>query len=148
MCNVSYFTSLLSFCACQETPHYPVHWIVQADNFDGYKACSRRFNNPCKFALCDKGRCRTSSYVAAGAGLSVTGEFGQEVEVDLTKLAPGDTNGMVEVLYQVNLPYRRDAVGKRNLVVLKKYRFNFRDFVYNCKYFCKDSVSIIYMHNL
>ena len=62
------------------------------------------------------------------------GEFGQVVEVNLAKLAPGDTNGMVEVQYRVNLPYREDANGERNLVILKKYRFNFRDFVCNCKY--------------
>lgn len=132
-CNVPFL--ILSPLVCmQETLHYPVYWIVEAEGYDDYQACSRQLNVPCIFAWCEKSGCRTSRYIADSAGLNVSGEFGQVVEVDLTKLAPGDTNGMVEVQYQVNLPYRKYAEGKRNLVVLKKYRFNFRDFVYNCKY--------------
>lgn len=73
--------------------------------------------------------------MARGAGLSVSGGFGQVVEVDLTKLVPGGSNGMVELQYHVNLPYRQNAEGKmRNIVILKKYRFNFRNFVPNSKY--------------
>ena len=64
----------------------------------------------------------------------MSGEFGQVVEVNLTKLVPGDSNGIVELQYHANLPYRRNVEGRRKVVMLKKYRFNFRGFVSNGKY--------------
>ena len=56
------------------------------------------------------------------------------VEVNLTKLVPGDSNGIVELQYHANLPYRRNVEGRRSDVMLKKYRFNFQGFVPNGKY--------------
>ena len=78
--------------------------------------------------------CNASGHIAHGAGLRVSGEFGQVVEVNLTKLVPGNSNGIVELQYHANLPYRQNVEGERNIVVLKKYRFNFRGFVPNGKY--------------
>ena len=123
------FSSSHLFCACQETPGYPIRWIVEADDYT-YQYCGRR-GVPCTIVQCLNKHCQVSGYIARGAGLSVSGAFGQVVEVNLTKLVPGGSNGIVELQYHVNLPYRQNVEGRRNNVILKKYRFNFRNFVQN-----------------
>ena len=111
---------------------------MEAPGYDNiYTGCSRALRTPCVIAKCDKGRCNASGYIARGAGLSVSGRFGQVVEVDLNRLDPGSGNSIVELRYHVNLPYRRNAHGSRNMVMLKKYRFNFRDFLPSGKYWQK-----------
>ena len=103
---------------------------MDAPGYDNiYTGCSRALGVPCVIAKCDNEGCSAGGHIAHGAGLSVSRRFGQVVEVDLTKLAPGYHNGMVELQYHVNLPYRRNAEGSRNIVMLKKYQFNFRDFL-------------------
>lgn len=76
-------------------------------------------------AQCLNNHCKASRYVACGAGLCVSREFGQVVKVNLSNLVPGGSNGMVELQYHVNLPYRQNAESRQNTVILENYRFGY-----------------------